>query len=125
MILDTGMDGIIATNTTIAREGLRSTHREETGGLSGSPLRVQSEAMLEKIVRRVNGRIPIISVGGIMTPEDAKRRLDMGAALVQVYTGLIYRGPGLVREIVSFVGAVLLIVLALHLSGGSPSLPAS
>ena len=101
VILDTSMDGIIATNTTIAREGLRSAHREETGGLSGSPLRVRSEAMLEKIVRRVNGRIPIISVGGIMNPEDAKRRLDMGAALVQIYTGLIYRGPGLVKEIVN------------------------
>ena len=55
--------------------------------------------MLEKIVRRVDGQVPIVSVGGIMSPEDAKRRLDMGAALVQIYTGLIYRGPGLVREI--------------------------
>ena len=99
VILDSGMDGVIATNTTLAREGLRSSHREETGGLSGSPLRVQSEAMLEEIVRRVHGKIPIISVGGIMSPEDAKRRLDMGATLVQVYTGLIYRGPGLVKEI--------------------------
>ncbi len=99
VILDTGMDGVIATNTTIAREGLRSAHREETGGLSGSPLRVQSEAMLEKIVRRVGGKVPIVSVGGIMNPEDAKRRLDMGAALVQLYTGLVYRGPGLVKAI--------------------------
>jgi len=101
VILDTGMDGVIATNTTVARSTLRSKHRGETGGLSGSPLRVQSEAMLEKIVKRVNGQVPIVSVGGIMNPEDAKRRLDMGAALVQVYTGLIYRGPGLVREIIN------------------------
>jgi dihydroorotate dehydrogenase len=100
VILDCGMDGVIATNTTIAREGLRSKHQAESGGLSGSPLRVRSEALLEKIARLVDGRVPIISVGGITTPEDAKRRLDMGAALVQVYTGLIYRGPGLVREIV-------------------------
>jgi dihydroorotate dehydrogenase len=100
VIQDTGMDGIIATNTTIAREGLKSTHRGETGGLSGSPLRVQSEAMLEKIIQRVDRQIPIVSVGGIMSLEDTKRRLDMGAALVQIYTGLIYRGPGLVREIV-------------------------
>lgn len=100
VILDTGMDGIIAANTTIARPELRSKHQVETGGLSGSPLRVQSEAMLEKIARRMDGRIPIVSVGGIMNPDDAKRRLDMGAALVQIYTGLIYRGPGLVREIV-------------------------
>jgi dihydroorotate dehydrogenase len=101
VILDTGMNGVIATNTTVARPELRSKQREETGGLSGSPLRVRSEAMLKKIVRRVDGRVPIVSVGGIMSPEDAKRRLDMGATLVQVYTGLIYRGPGLVKEIVS------------------------
>lgn len=100
IILDKNMDGIIATNTTLARDGLRSMYRGKTGGLSGSPLRVQSEAMLEKIVRRVDGKVPIVSVGGIMSPEDAKRRLDMGATLVQVYTGLIYRGPGLVKEIV-------------------------
>ncbi len=56
--------------------------------------------MLEKIVRHVNGRVPIISAGGIMNPEDAKRRLDMGAALVQLYSGLIYEGPGLVKKIV-------------------------
>jgi dihydroorotate dehydrogenase len=99
VILDSGMDGIIATNTTVAREELWSAHREETGGLSGSPLRVRSEAMLEKILRRVNGRVPIVSVGGIMSTEDAKRRLDMGATLIQIYTGLIYRGPGLVKAI--------------------------
>jgi dihydroorotate dehydrogenase len=101
VILDSSMDGIIATNTTLAREELRSKYREETGGLSGSPLRVWSEAMLEKIVRRVDGKIPIVSVGGIMSPTDAKCRLDMGATLVQVYTGLIYRGPGFVKEIVN------------------------
>ncbi len=100
VILRTNMDGVIATNTTLGREGLRSTLRGETGGLSGSPLRVQSETMLGKIVKRLGGKIPVVSVGGIMNPEDAKRRLDMGAALVQVYTGLIYRGPGLVKEIV-------------------------
>jgi len=99
VIIATGMDGVIATNTTLAREGLRSAHREETGGLSGSPLRARSEAMLEKIVRRVDGRVPVVSVGGIMSPEDAKRRLDMGATLIQIYTGLVYRGPGLVKEI--------------------------
>lgn len=100
VILDTGIDGVIATNTTIAREGLRSRYGKETGGLSGSPLRVRSEAMLKKIVRLVNGRVPIVSVGGIMNPAGAKRRLEMGATLVQIYTGLIYRGPGFVRAIV-------------------------
>ena len=102
-ILRTKMDGVIVTNTTLAREGLRSTLRGETGGLSGSPLKARSEAVLHQTIKRVNGEIPIVSAGGIMTPQDAKRRLDMGAALVQVYTGLIYRGPGLVKEILRHI----------------------
>lgn len=101
VILTSGMDGVIATNTTLARPGLRSAWGGEAGGLSGSPLRVQSEAALRQIVKRVEGRIPIISVGGIMSASDARRRLEMGATLVQIFTGLVYRGPGLVREIVS------------------------
>ena len=101
VILSTHMDGIIATNTTLARDGLASRHREETGGLSGSPLRVRSEVVLSHLVQRVNGKIPIVSVGGIMTPEDARRRLDLGAALVQIYTGLVYEGPGLVKKILA------------------------
>jgi dihydroorotate dehydrogenase len=100
VILDTGMDGVIATNTTLARDGLRSKLQGETGGLSGRPLTVRSEAVLGKVVKRLAGRVPVVSVGGIMSPEDAKRRLDMGAALVQVYTGLVYAGPGLVRKII-------------------------
>ena len=100
VILATNMDGIIATNTTLAREGLKSVHRTESGGLSGSPLRSTSEAALSRILKRVNGKIPVISAGGIMTPDDAKRRLDMGATLVQIYTGLVYQGPGFVKEII-------------------------
>ncbi len=100
VILRTHMDGIIATNTTLERFGLRSNYRGESGGLSGAPLKVRSEAILQKVVKRVNGQIPIVSVGGIMNPADAKRRLDMGATLIQIYTGLIYRGPGLVNAIV-------------------------
>ncbi|MEW6093626.1 MAG: quinone-dependent dihydroorotate dehydrogenase [Chloroflexota bacterium] len=103
VILDTGMDGVIATNTTLARDGLRSRFQSETGGLSGRPLTVRSEAVLGKVVKRLGGRIPVVSVGGIMSPEDAKRRLDMGAALVQVYTGLVYAGPGLVKKIIQSV----------------------
>lgn len=99
VILSTHMDGIIATNTTLARDGLGSAHREETGGLSGRPLRVRSEAVLSHLVKSVSGRLPIVSVGGIMTPEDARRRLDLGAALIQLYTGLVYEGPGLVKKI--------------------------
>lgn len=99
-ILSARMDGVIVTNTTLSREGLRSNLKGESGGLSGSPLTVKSEAVLRQTLKRVNGEIAVVSAGGIMSPDDAKRRLDMGAALVQVYTGLIYRGPGLVREIV-------------------------
>ena len=99
VILNTRMDGIIVTNTTLGREGLESKHRGESGGLSGSPLRLRSEAVLCQIVKRVNGKVPIVSVGGIMNPEDAKRRLNLGATLIQIYTGLIYEGPGLVKKI--------------------------
>jgi dihydroorotate dehydrogenase len=99
VILSKHMDGIIATNTTLARDGLTSRHREETGGLSGGPLRVRSETVLSYLVKQVNGKIPIVSVGGIMNPDDAKKRLDLGATLIQVYTGLVYQGPGLVKKI--------------------------
>jgi dihydroorotate dehydrogenase len=100
VILDKKMDGIIAANTTLAREGLSSTRRGESGGLSGSPLAAGSEAVLRRVVKRVDGRIPIVSAGGIMSPGDARKRLALGASLVQLYTGLIYRGPGLVKKIV-------------------------
>ena len=103
VILRSGMDGVIATNTTLERAGLHSRHQDETGGLSGRPLRVHSETVLTQVLKRLDGRIPVVSAGGIMSPEDAKRRLDMGAALVQVYTGLVYAGPGLVQKIVRAV----------------------
>jgi dihydroorotate dehydrogenase len=82
---------------------LRSHYQAETGGLSGSPLRIRSEAVLAQVLKRLDGRIPVVSAGGIMSPEDAKHRLDMGAALVQVYTGLVYAGPGLVQKIIRAV----------------------
>ncbi len=94
------IDGVVLTNTTLAREELKSPCRGESGGLSGRPLGTRSEAFLKKAARRLNGRLPIISVGGIMTPQDALRRLELGATLVQVYTGLVYAGPMLVRKIV-------------------------
>jgi dihydroorotate dehydrogenase len=101
VILATDMDGIIATNTTVSRPaGLKSASRLEEGGLSGDPLRVASEAALRQIVAGVNGKIPVISSGGIMSPDDAKRRLDLGARLIQIYTGLVYEGPGFVKKIV-------------------------
>ena len=102
-ILRTGMDGVIVTNTTLARPALRSDHRQESGGLSGGPLRSLSETVLASTLKKLDGRIPVVSVGGIMSPEDAKRRLELGAALVQVYTGMIYAGPGLIQKIIRAV----------------------
>lgn len=103
VILRSGMDGVIATNTTLGRAGLHSRQQGESGGLSGGPLRIRSEAVLAQVLKRLDGRLPVVSVGGIMAPEDAKRRLDMGAALVQVYTGLVYAGPRLVQKIIRAV----------------------
>jgi dihydroorotate dehydrogenase len=100
VILDKGMDGVIATNTTLRRDGLKSGRQSEAGGLSGRPLGGLSGAMLKKIVKRVDGRLPVVSAGGIMSPGDARARLDAGASLVQIYTGLVYQGPGLVKAIV-------------------------
>lgn len=100
IILQTGMDGVIVTNTTLARQDLTSALRLEVGGLSGRPLTLPAEALLKKVVHRLAGRLPVISVGGIMSPDDAMRRLEMGAVLVQIYTGLIYAGPDLVRQII-------------------------
>jgi dihydroorotate dehydrogenase len=103
VIVHTGMDGVIATNTSLGREGLRSKQRDEAGGLSGEPLRVRSERVLRSVVKKLDGRLPVISVGGIMKPEDARARLDAGAVLVQVYTGLVYAGPGLIKRIVQIL----------------------
>lgn len=99
IILDKKMEGIIAANTTLAREGVQSNLKGEAGGLSGSPLRVRSEAALRRVVKLVEGKVPVISVGGIVNPDDVKKRLALGASLVQVYTGMIYRGPGFVKQI--------------------------
>jgi dihydroorotate dehydrogenase len=94
-----GVDGIIATNTTLAREGLRSSARAEAGGLSGKPLRDRSFACVKSVVRLTQGKFPVVAVGGMTGAEDARRALDAGAVLVQIYTGLVYRGPGIVCEI--------------------------
>lgn len=104
-ILAAGMDGVIATNTTVSREPLGTfapvnpQTAAETGGLSGAPLEAMSTAMVKKIVQRTNGRLPVIGVGGITDAASAQRKLEAGATLVQVYTGLIYAGPGLVQQI--------------------------
>jgi dihydroorotate dehydrogenase len=100
----TGMDGVIATNTTLSRSGLMSAHANEAGGLSGMPLRMRSTHMVQKIYARTGGKMPIIGVGGVMGAEDAREKLEAGATLVQVYTGLVYGGPGLVKNILASLG---------------------
>jgi dihydroorotate dehydrogenase len=105
VISEAEMDGIIATNTTIRRAGLSSSYAEEDGGLSGRPLRDRATQVIREIDEICSGRLPIIGVGGIMGSEDARQKLEAGAALVQVYTGLVYRGPGLVREILQSLTA--------------------
>ncbi|MGQ0511119.1 MAG: quinone-dependent dihydroorotate dehydrogenase [Betaproteobacteria bacterium] len=97
-----GMDGVIATNTTVSRDGVKQLpHGGEEGGLSGAPLRERSLGVLRELAAALKGEMPIIGVGGILSGADAAERFAAGASLVQVYTGLIYRGPRLVSECVS------------------------
>lgn len=99
-ILGWGLDGVIATNTTISREGLRSAAASERGGLSGRALTDKSTAMIRAIYERTSGELPIVGVGGIMSADDAKAKLDAGASLVQIYTGLVYNGPAFVGDLI-------------------------
>ena len=96
-----GVEGVVATNTTVTRPGLDSEPTaREAGGLSGAPLAPIADAVLERVVRRAAGRLSVIGVGGVMSAAGAARKRELGADLVQVYTGLIYRGPGLVADAV-------------------------
>jgi dihydroorotate dehydrogenase len=97
--LDTGCDGLIATNTTLGRAGLRSPRAGEAGGLSGAPLRPLALRAVATLHRLAGGRLPIVGVGGIDSAADAYAFIRAGAALVQVYTGLVYEGPALLRRI--------------------------
>ncbi|HEY2582361.1 MAG TPA: quinone-dependent dihydroorotate dehydrogenase [Mucilaginibacter sp.] len=101
IVLKTGIAGIIATNTTISREGLVSNDflKFETGGLSGKPLTKRSTEVISYLYKKSKGKFPIIGVGGIHSPEDAIEKMNAGAALVQLYTGFIYEGPGLIKKI--------------------------
>ncbi|MGD8751918.1 MAG: quinone-dependent dihydroorotate dehydrogenase [Anaerolineales bacterium] len=105
VILSTGMDGVIVSNTTVARNCLHGPHSHEQGGLSGDPLRESSTRMIRKVYSRTSGSLPIIGVGGIMKPSDALDKFDAGAKLVQLYTGLIYAGPSLVKDILESLQA--------------------
>lgn len=94
------IDGVIATNTTLSRQGVEGLpHAEESGGLSGQPVREKSTAVLGKLATALQGEIPIIGVGGIMKAEDGAAKVMAGASLVQLYTGFIFRGPELIGEV--------------------------
>ena len=93
------IDGVIATNTTLSRENLKSFKKNETGGLSGLPLKDKSTDVIKFLHKNSKNAFPIIGVGGVHEPDDAIEKLDAGASLVQMYTGFIYEGPGIVKRI--------------------------
>ncbi|MCZ8512108.1 quinone-dependent dihydroorotate dehydrogenase [Paenibacillus filicis] len=98
-IVKSGVSGIIASNTTISREGLVHPNRGETGGLSGRPLTERSTELIRTLYKATGGRLPIIGSGGIFSAEDAYEKIRAGASLVEIYTALIYEGPELLRRI--------------------------
>jgi dihydroorotate dehydrogenase len=101
IVQETKIAGVIATNTTIGRDGLYAPEplKKETGGLSGRPLAKRSTEVIRYLADKSNRAFPIIGVGGIHSPQDAQEKLDAGASLVQLYTGFIYEGPGLIKAI--------------------------
>lgn len=99
IVKTTQIAGVIATNTTISREGLKSENRVETGGLSGKPLKDRSTEVIRFLSVKSNRAFPIIGVGGIHSAADALEKLEAGASLIQLYTGFIYEGPGLIKRI--------------------------
>ena len=101
-LIDNNIDGVIATNTTLSREGVKGLeHGEEQGGLSGAPVKDKSTTVIKLLSKALNNKLPIIGVGGIASSDDANEKLAAGASLVQVYTGFIYQGPPLVKEIIN------------------------
>ena len=93
------IDGVIATNTTLSREGLHSKNKSEMGGLSGKPVTKKSTEVIRFLYEKSKNAFPIIGVGGIHSPEDAIEKLEAGASLIQLYTGFVYEGPGVVKRI--------------------------
>ena len=93
--MNAGVDGIVATNTTLSRDGLKSARAAEAGGLSGAPLKARSLEVLKRLRRHTRGQIPLIGVGGIASAEDAFERIRAGASAVQLYTAMVYEGPRL------------------------------
>lgn len=101
-LIDNNIDGVIATNTTLSREGVEGLdHGSEQGGLSGAPVKDKSTTVIRILAKAINNKLPIIGVGGISSISDANEKLAAGASLVQIYTGFIYQGPSLVKEIVN------------------------
>jgi dihydroorotate dehydrogenase len=99
LLMQHRIDGVIATNTTLSREGVENLeHGKETGGLSGAPVREKSTAVIRALHQHLQDALPIIGVGGILTGADAAEKISAGASLVQIYSGLIYRGPELIAE---------------------------
>ena len=99
LVSELKIDGIIATNTTISRDNLKSKHKNETGGLSGELLKDKSNDIIKYLRKNLDINFPIIGVGGIMSAEDAIEKFNCGADLVQLYTGFIYKGPSLIKKI--------------------------
>ena len=101
-LIDNEIDGVIATNTTLSREGVEGLeHGTEQGGLSGAPVKEKSTTVISILAKALDNKLPIIGVGGIASSKDANEKLAAGASLVQVYTGFIYQGPPLVKDIVN------------------------
>lgn len=99
LVAQTKIDGVIASNTSVSREGLTSVNKEEMGGLSGKPLTHKSTQVISYLHKNSGGAFPIIGVGGIHSEEDALEKINAGATLIQIYTGFIYEGPSLVKKI--------------------------
>jgi dihydroorotate dehydrogenase len=98
------MDGVVATNTTLSRDAVKGLpHAEEAGGLSGAPVLEMSNRVIRQLRTALGKDFPIIGVGGILTPEDAVSKIRAGADVVQIYTGLIYKGPELVKQAVALI----------------------
>ncbi len=104
---DGAVDGIIVSNTTLSREGLVSAAKAEQGGLSGKPLFDLSTRQLARLYLLTEGTLPLIGVGGIHDAASALAKIEAGASLLQLYTALVYRGPDLVRDILSGIAAAL------------------
>ncbi len=105
--LSSGIDGVITTNTTLSREGLKSAHRDQQGGLSGAPLFEKSTRVLAQMSHLTAGKLPLIGVGGISSADQAYEKIRAGASAVQLYTAMVYGGLSLAAEIARGLDALL------------------